>query len=114
MVQIIDYKTYQKEDGDEFFSLVVQGEIEAIKSQETGRTYVTARTTNVSCTFNEAMCKSLIGKQLPGQIKKVEVEPYDYTVPSTGEIVEMTHRYEYISDEESIVEKNVIPADAVI
>ena len=76
MVSIVDYKAFQKENGEKFYSLVVQGGVEAIKSKESGRTYLTAKTTNLACTFNEITCKSLIGTQLPGQIRKVEVEPY--------------------------------------
>jgi hypothetical protein len=62
-------------------------------------------------TFNEITCKSLIGTQLPGQGKAVE--PYEYTDRATGEIVEMTHRYEYLSDEDAIVNDNVIKPEEV-
>jgi hypothetical protein len=64
-------------------------------------------------TFNEITCKSLIGTQLPGH-GKAEVEPYEYTDRATGEIVEMTHRYEYLSDEDAIVNDNVIKPEEVI
>lgn len=114
MVQIVDYKTYQKEDGEKFYTLVVQGGIEAVKSKETGKTYLTARTTNVSCTFNEIMCKSLVGTELEGIIKKVNVDPYDYNVPGTDELIELTHRYEFISEEEKIIDENFIENEAVL
>ncbi|MBG6110980.1 hypothetical protein IWX84_001862 [Flavobacterium sp. CG_9.10] len=113
MVTIVDYKAFQKENGEEFYSLVVQGGIEAIKSKESGRTYLTARTTTMACTFNEITCKSLVGSQLPGMIQKVEVEPYDYTDRKTGEIIELTHRYEYLSDEDAIINDNVIKQEEV-
>lgn len=113
MVTIVDYKAFQKENGEEFYALVVQGGIEAIKSKESGRTYLTAKTTTMSCTFNEITCKALIGTQLPGQIRKVEVDPYDYTDRATGEIVELTHRYEYLSDEDGIIHDNVIKQEEV-
>ena len=87
MVTIVDYKAFQKENGEKFYSLVVQGGVEAVKSKESGRTYLTAKTTNLACTFNEITCKSLIGTQLPGQIRKVEVEPYDYTDAYSDETV---------------------------
>ena len=45
--------------------------------------------------------------------KKVEVEPYDYTDRTTGEIVEMTHRYEYLTDEDAIINDNVIKPEEV-
>ncbi|MEY8850023.1 hypothetical protein AB9K26_14480 [Psychroserpens sp. XS_ASV72] len=113
MVQIVDYKTYQKEDGSEFHALIVQGGIEAVKSKETGRTYLTARKANVPCTFDESTCESLKGTQMPGSIKKVEVETYDYVVPETGEMITLNHRYEYFSEEESIVSDNVISKELV-
>lgn len=114
MVQIVDYKTYQREDGSEFHALVVQGGVEAVKSKETGRLYLTARTANVPCTFDEITCDALKGTTFPGSIRKVNVAPYDYAVPSTGEIINLTHRYEYVDDKESVVSKNVIENSLVV
>ena len=37
MVTITGFKTYQKEGGEEFYALEVQGGIEMIKSKETGK-----------------------------------------------------------------------------
>lgn len=113
MVQITDYKTYKREDGEAFNVLIVQGGVEPVKSRKTGRTYLTAKTTRVSCTFDEQTCKSLIGTMLPGSIKKIEVEPYEFTIAETGEVIERSHRYEYISEEESIVKDNVIEVEEV-
>ena len=113
MVTIVDYKTYQREDGSEFHVLVVQGGVEAVKSKETGRLYLTARTAKVPCTFDEITCDALKGTTFSGSIRKVIVPPYDYVVPSTGEIINLTHRYEYVDDEESVVSKNVIE-DALV
>ena len=107
MVQITGYKVYEKENGDSFCVLIVQGGVEAVVSKETGRTYLTARSARVSCTFNETMCKSLIGTSLPGSITKVEVEPYEFTIESTGEIIERTHRYDFMSDEDAVLIQNV-------
>jgi len=95
-----------------FIHLLFKVELKLLR-EESGRTYLTARTTNLACTFNEITCKSLIGTQLPGQIRKVEVDPYDYTDRTTGEIVEMTHRYEYLSDEDAIINDNVIKPQEV-
>lgn len=108
MVTIVDYKTYQKEDGTTFHTLVVQGGLEAVKSTQTNRTYLTVRTARVSCTFNEETCKSLIGNQIPGQIKKVSVEPYQYAVPDTGEIITLTHSYDFVSDEDAVKEEHLV------
>lgn len=113
MVTIVDYKSFKKENGEKFYSLVVQGGVEAVKSKETGRTYLTARTTTLACTFDESTCKTLIGTQLSGQIKKVQVDPYEYTSPDTGEIVEMSHRYEYLSEEDATINKHLIKEEEV-
>jgi len=113
MVQIVGFKTYQNEDGADFNVLVVQGGLEVVKSAQSGRNYITARTTNVSCTFNDVTCKSLVGTKLPGAIKKVETEPYEFTIQETGEVIERTYRYELISEEENIIENNVNKTEEV-
>jgi len=114
MVKIVDFKTYQKEDGTEFCTLKVQGGIEAVQSKETGKIYLTALSANVPCTFNAETCNSLIGTDFPGNVKKVEVEPYLYTIPATGEEVTLTHRFEYVSEEKSIVHDNVVEKEFVM
>lgn len=113
MVTIVGYKNYQRESGEVFFALEVRGGIESVKSKDTGRTYFTARTTKIPCTFNEPTCKALVGTQMPGEIKKVSVDPYEFTVKETGEIIKMSHRYEYLSEEESIIENNVLKNELV-
>ncbi|MFT6638392.1 MAG: hypothetical protein ACJAYP_000969 [Flavobacterium sp.] len=107
MVLITDYKVNTKENGEKFYSLLIQGGVEAIISKETGRTYLTAKTARVSCTFDETMCMSLIGTSLPGAISKVEVEPYQYVIEATGEVITRNHRYEYMTEEAAIVNENV-------
>jgi hypothetical protein len=114
MVKIVDFKTYQKDDGTEFHALVVQGGIEAVKSKETERTYFTARTVNVPCTFNESTCKAMIGTDFPGSIQKVEVEPYDYAIPNTGELITLSHSFQYVSEGEGIVKNNVVEKELVL
>lgn len=108
MVTIVDYRTLENQDEEEFQALVVQGGVEAVKSEMTGRTYLTARTATVATTFNKVTCETLIGTKLPGKINKVEVEPYDYLIPGSEEVIQLTHRYEYVSEEESIIGDNVI------
>jgi hypothetical protein len=109
MVIITDYKTYQKEDGTEFHALIVQGGIEVVKSNITQRNYFTARTAKVPCTFNEFTCESLKGTELPGSIKRVEVEPYQFTNSDTGEEMTLSHRNMYIDENETIVHEQVVP-----
>jgi hypothetical protein len=114
MVTIVDYKSFTKENGENFFGLVVQGGIEAVKSQQTDKIYFTARTATVPTTFDAQSCMALIGTKFPGQVKKVETEAYAYTVKETGEIIQLNHRYEYITDEDHIVENNVVKQELVI
>jgi hypothetical protein len=98
MVTIIDYKLCKSATGNEFFGLVLQGDVEIVTSQETGRAYATARKALMSSTFSEVVCQSLIGKQLPGSIEKIKCDPYEYTVPETGEVIELSHTYEYFQE----------------
>ena len=113
MVTITGFKTYQKEGGEEFYALEVQGGIEMIKSKETGKNYLTARKTTVSCTFDKFTCESLKGTQIDGVIKKIEVEPYTYTVKETGEELTLTHTYEFMSEEEEVIKDNLIEEEIV-
>ena len=98
MVRITDYVLKENQEGTEFFGLILNGGPEVVKSKETGRSYITVRKVTVPCTFDEAMCKSLIGSSLPGRIIKVETdEPYDYETPD-GEVIQLSHRWEFVND----------------
>lgn len=92
MVTIVDYVQRESADGKKFYALIVQGGVEMVMSQETGRYYLTARQASVTSTFNEQTCKELIWKQLPGKVSKIEAEEYSFTVPETGEILKLHHR----------------------
>jgi len=114
MVTIIDFKTFTKENGENFFGLVVQGGIEATRSLLTGKMYFTAKTATVPTTFNETTCKSLVGTTLEGCVKKIDCDSYNYTVKETGEIIKLSHRYEYLSAEEEILHKNLVSEEVVV
>jgi hypothetical protein len=104
MVTIVDYSKRVNSEGKEFNVLILQGGLELVKSQQTGRYYATAKKASLSSTFTEDLCKTLIGQKLPGAIMKVECEPYEFTVPETGEILNLNHRWEYLKEESSIEE----------
>ncbi len=106
MVQVIGWAKRQKENGESFNVLNLQGGMEIIKSAKTGKFYATAKKTNLVCTFNEAMCASMVGQKLSGSIEKVNCEAYEYTVPTTGETVLLHHTYFY-NPEANSVEENV-------
>jgi len=42
MVKITDYSKRVNSDGEEFFALILQGDLELVKSQQTGRYYATS------------------------------------------------------------------------
>jgi hypothetical protein len=102
MVRIVNYQKRTTEEGKVFFTLELQGGIEIVKSQETGKQYITARKANMSCTFDELTCQSLIGTELPGSVRKVNCEEYEYTIKETGEIITLSHRYEYVEQETQV------------
>ncbi len=99
MVRIVNYKKHITEDDRDFLVLEVQGGIEMVKSQNTGSYYATIRKATVPSTFDEATCKSLIGSELPGSVHKVNSEPYEYTIKDTGEVIELSHKWEYLPEE---------------
>lgn len=99
MVTVTGFHERQAEDGRPFFALEVQGGIEMAKSQTTGMYYATARKAQISSTFTEDVCRSLIGKELPGSVIKEACAPYEYTIKETGEVISLNHRYQYLPEE---------------
>jgi len=112
MVTVKDYKVIAKEDGTSFLALILQGGLEMIKSQKTGKYYATVRTASLPTTFDETSCKLFIGEQFDGSINKVECDAYKYTIKETGEVIELSHNYEYISKEEAQI-NNVVYGNAL-
>ena len=104
MVKIIDVLKRQNSAGEDFFLLVLRGGLQIVKSEETNRYYATMKQATMSTTFDENTCKSLIGEEIPGSIVKVEVEPYEYTLPETGEVITLSHRWEYVKESDKITE----------
>lgn len=98
MVRIINYKERSSEDGNSFFTLVIQGGIEMIKSNNSGKFYASAKRATIPSTFDEVTCKSLIGAEIEGRIAKEECEPYEYTVKETGEVILLNYTYVYMDD----------------
>ena len=114
MVKIKNFKTAFNVEGEEFVMLQVQGGVEPVQSKQTGRMYLTVRTAMVPCTFDEVTAEALIGSELPGRVEKVLTEePYEYTVPETGEVIMLSHRYEYVTDEIPQPASKPIPAEKV-
>src|SRR5690606_34403186 len=91
----------------EFYLLQLQGELEVNFSKKTGLPYATMRKCTIPSTFDERICKTLIGKQIRGMIEKVKSEPYDYTIPETGEVISIDYQYSYVPEEVHQMEKAV-------
>lgn len=103
MVTITGYEKRTGENGD-FFLLQLQGDLEFAYSKKTGQPYATSKKCLIPSTFNEVVCKASIGRQMRGSIVKVTVEPYEYTVEETGEVIEVDYRYTYSPQEDATEE----------
>jgi hypothetical protein len=97
MVKINSVLQRQGEKG-EFVVLELTGDFEMVQSQNTGRFYATVRKCSIPCTLGLEEAKAFIGKEMPGAIQKLECEPYEYTVESTGEVITLNHRWEYLPE----------------
>jgi hypothetical protein len=78
-----------------FVLFEISGGLEMVQSQGTGKFYATMRKCRVPSTFSVDVAKMLIGTTIPGTVVRVEVDGYEYTVPSTGEVIKLAHSYAY-------------------
>ena len=99
MVTVSSYRITENKQGKSFIALDLQGDPEFVQSKETGRFYLTAKRCSITSTFTEDQAKSLVGTKFPGIIAKVQAEAYEYSVPETGEVITLTHTYEYRPEE---------------
>ncbi len=98
MVKIINAHTRKGERGH-YVSLELQGSVEIVQSQNTGRFYVTARRCFIGSTLDIETARQSIGSQLPGNIVRVKTDPYEYALPESGEMLTLEHSYQYVPDE---------------
>jgi hypothetical protein len=96
MVTVKEIKKVENSMGEEFFGLIVQSGAMPVRSKKSGRVYFTSKTAFVATTFDEQTASSLIGSEFEGTIQKVETEPYEYTIEETGEIIRLSHRWEFV------------------
>ena len=104
MVTIVDFAQRVTKEGKVFYSLVLQGGIEMVKSKESERYYATIKKCSITSTFDEATCKASIGEQILGSIQKQACEAYEYVAKETGEVLQLTHRWVYLPEGASIEE----------
>lgn len=114
MVTIIDYKKRVSKEGEEFNALIVQGGLEMVKSQETGRFYATAKKCSITSTFTDEVCQDMIGTKIPGKVKKVYCEPYNFNIPDSDEIIELNYRWEYQPEEDESTSTNGVTAEELM
>ena len=104
MVQIVDYRKRTNSEGEEFFALILQVDLEMVKSQDTGNYYATRRAASVASTFDENTCKSLIGQKIPGSVQRIPSEPYEFIVKETGGVLILEHRWTYLKEGDTVEE----------
>lgn len=97
MVTVTGYSLRQQKEGEKkhYISLDLEGDIEMVQSQQSGRFYATVRRCTISSTFDEGTAARIVGRQMAGSIERVPCEAYDYTMPETGEVVKLGYRWDY-------------------
>lgn len=107
MVTIVNFEPRESREGEQFNALILQGDLETVISKETGKPYITARRASIPSTFDERMCQELIGRKLPGEIQRVDTDPYEYELEN-GEKIILEHSWEYqpepVSEEDHVFE----------
>jgi len=83
MVTVKEIKKAANSNDEEFYGLIVQSGAVSVKSKQTGRVYLTAKTAFVATTFDEETASSLIGTAFEGSIRKVPTDSYEYTIEET-------------------------------
>lgn len=109
MVVIKSFETRKNSDGDPFNVLILDGDMETVKS-ESGGVYFTSRKASVPSNFDDKKCESLLGRELPGKIVRVPCESYEFTTDD-GELIILNHTYEYRPNEHENMEEAVFSKD---
>lgn len=99
MVTITGYRTRHSEGGDKKIYFQVEGGVKTTVSKISGKAYLTALKASVFAAVDEEVAKAMIGHQLPGFIRQLQVEPYEIVNDQTGEIRVHNFRSEYVTEE---------------
>ena len=111
MVLVKNYNLRHKEGEDKpFITLTLEGDMEMVQSQSTGRHYATTRTCSISSTFDEATAARMVGKQITGSIERVQCEEYEYTIPESGEVITLGYSWDYVPENAKAQEKELVAA----
>ncbi len=95
MVTVKNYHVRQKDSGENYISLELEGDVTFVQSQNTGRFYAAAKHCFMYAAMDEKTAKALVGTQMPGSIERVACDPYEYTIPDTGEVKILSYTNEY-------------------
>ena len=95
MVTVSNFHKVEKKDGTSFISLELTGDLELIQSQTTGNFYANVSRCRIPSTFNANIAQAMIGKQLEGDVVRVEVPMYEFLNKRTGELMQLQHSYAY-------------------
>lgn len=100
MVTVIGYNIRTQKDNEQntYISLELEGDVEMVQSQNSGRFYATVRRCAISSTFDQLTAERMVGKQMPGSIERVPCEPYDFTIEATGEVMKIGYRWSYVPE----------------
>ena len=98
MVTVKQYHVRQGEDGGNYISLELTGDVSFVQSQVTGRFYAAAKRCFMYAAIDENTAKNMVGVSMPGSIERVACEPYEYTIADTGEVVSLSYSYQYKPD----------------
>ena len=112
MVKIKDFESRKNKDGEHFYALILTGEMSFVKSLTTGNYYVTKTRASIPTTLDEFECEALVGKEIPGKIERVSCEAYKYTDKETGEVIEISHRFVYLKEGDTV--DDIIHDEAVL
>ncbi len=104
MVTITSFEQRKNKKNEEFNVLILQGNAEVVISKETGKPYLTARKTSIPCTFDENMAKTMLGKELPGEILKMDCDEYEFLIPGTNKKIKLGYTYIYSTEPVGIEE----------
>ena len=100
MVRITGFEKKQKKNGESFILLQLEGDLVMVQSDTTGRYYATTKKATMSSTLEESSARAMVGKEILGRIEKVNCQEYDFVIPETGELIKLSHRYEYVPHNE--------------
>ena len=101
MVTVTSCLERQRKDGTTFAVLEISGGVELVQSQTTQRYYATLRKCTIPFTGSIETAKMMIGQKIEGDIVRVICEPYEFTNPRTGEVIQLQHSWAYQPNEKA-------------